>query len=195
LVDPIPDVAEQLRALRNQPDPVTEARREVFPYTRRVSDALGALRALVTDDSPTAQLESDLRVVHGIVAALVGGEKATKMIESLPRIRRMVATDVAIAFEKDPSATSYGEVVAAYPSILAVTTYRIANVFFKLGERSVARIMTEDAHSRTVSRSDVGRILQQTRPGRHGKEAPPDDRKRRHDLSERDHPRRRNGDR
>jgi serine O-acetyltransferase len=149
MTDPIAEVAEQLRALRREPDPVTEARREVLPYTRRVRDALGALRALVTDDSPTTQLESDLRVVHGIVSALVGGEKATKVIESLPRIRQMVATDVASAFEKDPSATSFGEIVAAYPSVLAVTTYRIAHVLFELGERSVARIMSEDAHSRT----------------------------------------------
>lgn len=147
--DPIPNVAEELRALRQQSDPMSQARQEVLPYTRRVLDALGALRALVTDDSPTLQLESDLRVVHGIVAALVGGQKATTVIESLPRIRTMVATDVATAFEKDPSATSYGEIVAAYPSILAVTTYRIAHVFYGVGERSVARIMSEDAHSRT----------------------------------------------
>ena len=68
--DGIPAVAEILRELREQSDPVSEARKEVLPYARRVKDALGALRALVTDDTPTPQLESDLRVVHGIVAAL-----------------------------------------------------------------------------------------------------------------------------
>jgi len=147
--DPIPAVAEKLRKLRKNPDAVSDARREILPYTRRVLDALGALRALVTDDSPTSQLESDLRVVHGIVAALVGGAKATQVIESRPTIRELVATDVASSFDKDPSATSYGEVVAAYPSVLAVTTYRIAHTFYAVNERLVARIMSEDAHSKT----------------------------------------------
>jgi len=118
--DPIPAVAEKLRKLRKNPDAVSYARREILPYTRRVLDALGALRALVTDDSPTSQLESDLRVVHGIVAALVGGAKATQVIESRPTIRELVATDVASSFDKDPSATSYGEVVAVDRLDLAV---------------------------------------------------------------------------
>jgi len=147
--DVIPDVAKQLREAREQSDAVCEATREVRPYARRVKDALGALRALVTDDTPTSLLESDLRVVQGIVAALVGGPKATRVVARLPEIRRTVATDVQAAFDKDPSATSYGEIMAAYPSILAVSTYRIAHVFYQLGERVVARIMSEDAHTRT----------------------------------------------
>jgi serine O-acetyltransferase len=147
--DPIHSVAKELRQLRERSDPVSDARREVLPYARRVKDALGALRALVTDDSPTSLLESDLRVVHGIVAALVGGEAATHVIESLPAIRRLVATDVAAAYEKDPSATTYGEIVAAFPSILAVATYRVAHVFYELDHKVVARIMSEEAHTLT----------------------------------------------
>jgi serine O-acetyltransferase len=147
--DGIEGVARELRALRAEKDPVTEAGSEVLPYTRRVGDALGALRALVTDHTPTQQLESDLRVVHGIVSALVGGHKATAVIQRLPEIRRVVATDVAAAFERDPSATSYGEVMAAFPSIRAVSTYRIAHAFYSLGERVVARVMAEEAHGAT----------------------------------------------
>jgi serine O-acetyltransferase len=128
---------------------VSEAVKEVLPYTRRVKDALGALRALVTDNTPTNQLESDLRVVHGIVAALVGGDKATVVIERLPAVRCSVATDIAAAYEKDPSANSYGEIIAAYPSILAVSTYRVAHVFYEIDEKVVARIMSEDAHTLT----------------------------------------------
>ena len=147
--DRIPDVSEQLRELRKRKDPVSEARTEVLPYTRRIKDALGALRALVTDDTPTAQLESDLRVVHGIVAAIIPDEKAMGVIQCVPEIRRRIATDVAAAYEKDPSATSYGQIIAAYPSTFAVVTYRIAHVFYEFGEKVVARIMSEDAHSRT----------------------------------------------
>jgi serine acetyltransferase len=147
--DDISYVAKELRRLRERSDPVSEARHEVLPYSRRVKDALGALRSLITDDTPTPQLESDLRVVHGIVAALIGGEKATQLIEGLPTIRRAIATDVEAAYQKDPSASTYGQVVAAYPSILAVSTYRIAHLFYELEEKVVARIMSEAAHSET----------------------------------------------
>ncbi len=149
MADGIEAVANTLRDLRQQKDAVTEAGSEVLPYSRRVGDALGALRALVTDQTPTAQLESELRVDHGIVAALIGGEKATQLIGRLPKIRRVVATDVEAAFQRDPSATSYGEVIAAYPSVRAVATYRIAHAFYELGERVVARIMSEEAHGAT----------------------------------------------
>jgi serine O-acetyltransferase len=149
MADGITAVAEQLRELREKIDPVSEASREVLPYIRRVKDALGALRSLVTDDTPTSQIESDLRVVHGLVAAIIPDEKADGVIECLPEIRRAVATDVEAAYAKDPSATSYGQIIAAFPSIPAVSTYRIAHVFYAVGEKVVARIMSEDAHSST----------------------------------------------
>ncbi len=147
--DGIAEVAEKLRKLRERGDPVCQASEETLPYTRRVKDALGALRALVTDDTPTEQLESDLRVVYGIVSALIPSDKAARVIDRLPSIRRQVATDVDAAYEKDPSANSYGTVIAAYPSILAVATYRIAHGFYSVNEKVVARIMAEDAHSAT----------------------------------------------
>jgi serine O-acetyltransferase len=149
MADGIAAVALALRRLREVPDPISQAGTEVVPYTRRVGDALGALRALVTDHTPTQQLESDLRVVHGIVAALVGGEKASRLIEQLPELRRLVATDVGAAFERDPSANTHGEVVAAFPSVRAVSAYRIAHAFYQLEEKVVARIMSEEAHSAT----------------------------------------------
>jgi serine O-acetyltransferase len=142
-------VADELRSQREKSDPVSDARSHVLPYARRVGDALGALRALVTDDTPIAQLESDLQVVHGLVAALIGPLRATQLMERLPEIRRRIALDVEAAYRGDPSASSYGEIVAAYPSTFAVATYRIAHVFYRLDEKIVARIMSEEAHSRT----------------------------------------------
>jgi serine O-acetyltransferase len=146
---PIADVAARLRSMRSLDDPISEASREVLPYSRRIGDALGALRAIVTDNTPTDQLDSDLQVVHGIVAALVGPENADALLAKLPAIRTAIATDVASAFDRDPSATSYGEIIAAFPSIRAVSTYRVAHAFYQIGERVVARIMAEEAHQRT----------------------------------------------
>ena len=69
MADGIEQVAKKLRKFRERNDPVSEASQEALPYKRRVKDVLGALRALVTDDTPTSQLDGDLRVVHGLVSA------------------------------------------------------------------------------------------------------------------------------
>jgi len=149
MVDEIRLVADELTAQRENCDPLTEARKEVLPYQRRVADALGALRAIVTDDTPSGQLTSDLRVIHGLVAALIGSVHATQLIQTLPSIRHLIATDLEAAYHGDPSASSYGEIIAAYPSIVAVSAYRVAHCFYEIGEKIVARIMSRDAHSQT----------------------------------------------
>ena len=102
MLTPIAKSAAQLRSIRSQGDPVAEASREVLPYTRRIGDALGALRAIVTDNTPTAQLDSDLQVVHGIVAALVGPANADELVQKLPPIRECIATDVESVQLADP---------------------------------------------------------------------------------------------
>ena len=76
MADAIARIAQQLADQRSSSDPVAQASCEVLPYKARVHDALRALRALVTDDTPTARLDSDLRAVHGLVAALVGAAGA-----------------------------------------------------------------------------------------------------------------------
>ncbi len=149
MVDEIRLVADELLTQRENCDPLTEARKEVLPYQRRVADAMGALRAIVTDDTPSGQLTSDLRVIHGLVAALIGSERATQLIQKLPSIRHLVATDLEAAYHGDPSASSYGEIIAAYPSVVAVSAYRVAHCFHEIGEKIVARIMSRDAHSQT----------------------------------------------
>jgi len=149
MVDEIRLVADELMDQRENNDPLTEARKEVLPYQRRVADALSALRAIITDDTPSNQLTSDLRVIHGLVAALVGSARATQLIQTLPSIRHLVATDLEAAYQGDPSSSSYGEIIAAYPSIVAVSAYRLAHCFHELGEKIVARIMSRDAHSQT----------------------------------------------
>ncbi|MCH8890367.1 MAG: hypothetical protein IH827_04715 [Myxococcales bacterium] len=149
MIDEIRLVADDLMVQRENCDPLTEARKEILPYQRRVADALGALRAIVTDDTPSGQLTSDLRVIHGLVAALIGSERATQLVQKLPSIRHLVATDLEAAYHGDPSASSYGEIIAAYPSIVAVSAYRVAHCFHQIGEKVVARIMSRDAHSKT----------------------------------------------
>lgn len=73
----------------------------------------------------------------------------SKLIATLPEIRRVLATDVQAAFEGDPAAPSPAETVFCYPSVRAVTSFRIAHQLFALGVPLIPRIITEQAHSET----------------------------------------------
>jgi serine O-acetyltransferase len=58
-------------------------------------------------------------------------------------------TDVIAAFNGDPAAKSFGEVIFCYPSIRAISNYRIANTLLKLNVPLIPRIISEMAHSET----------------------------------------------
>ena len=72
-----------------------------------------------------------------------------KFVSRLPEIRSLLATDVEAAYNGDPAAESYGEVISCYPVIKAVTNYRIAHELLLLGVPLIPRIITEMAHSET----------------------------------------------
>ena len=64
-------------------------------------------------------------------------------------MRRILATDVEAAYNGDPAAESYGEVIFCYPAIKAISNYRIAHELLELGVPLIPRIITEMAHSET----------------------------------------------
>lgn len=74
---------------------------------------------------------------------------AARLIERLPTIRAIVATDVEAAYNGDPAAENYGEIISCYPVIKALTNYRIAHELLRLDVPLIPRIMTEMAHSET----------------------------------------------
>lgn len=74
---------------------------------------------------------------------------AIQFISRLPDIRRTLATDVEAAYNGDPAATNYGEVICCYPAIRAISNYRIAHELLVLGVPLIPRIITEMAHSET----------------------------------------------
>ena len=67
----------------------------------------------------------------------------------LPALRAMLATDVRAAYEGDPAAKSYDEVIFSYPGLFAVTVYRVAHELWHQGVPFIPRIMSEYAHSMT----------------------------------------------
>ena len=76
-------------------------------------------------------------------------EIAVEFISRLPKIRSILATDVVAAYNGDPAAESYGEIISCYPVIKALTNYRIAHELMELGVPLIPRIIGEMAHSET----------------------------------------------
>src|SRR5713226_398600 len=66
----------------------------------------------------------------------------------LPQVRKLLWTDIDAAYEGDPAAKSYEEIILAYPALEAIAIYRMAHELYDKVPL-VPRIMTEWAHSRT----------------------------------------------
>ena len=72
-----------------------------------------------------------------------------KFLESLPRVRDVLQTDVQAAFDGDPAAASKEEIIVSYPFIEAITVQRLAHELFLKNIPLIPRIMSEWAHART----------------------------------------------
>jgi len=71
------------------------------------------------------------------------------LLTQLPKIRELLKGDVGAAFDGDPAAKSYEEIVISYPCITAIATYRIAHELYLKEVPLIPRIMSECAHSKT----------------------------------------------
>lgn len=76
-------------------------------------------------------------------------ELTHEFLSGLPAIRSMLATDVEAAFEGDPAAFSYDEVILSYPSIYAMMIHRLAHDLYRLNVPLIPRMMSEYAHEKT----------------------------------------------
>jgi serine O-acetyltransferase len=71
------------------------------------------------------------------------------LLTCLPKIRDLLKGDISAAFDGDPAAKSYEEIVISYPCITAIATYRIAHELYVKQVPLIPRIVSECAHSRT----------------------------------------------
>ena len=79
----------------------------------------------------------------------LGHEITVKFLHCLPELRKILAKDILAAYEGDPAAKGYDEIIFSYPGLRAITVYRIAHLLFSMKVPLIPRIMTEYAHSHT----------------------------------------------
>ena len=76
-------------------------------------------------------------------------EATTHLLEQLPRIRQLLKMDIQAAFDSDPAAQSFEEIVLSYPGLIAIATNRIAHELYLKKVPLIPRIMSENAHRKT----------------------------------------------
>ncbi len=79
----------------------------------------------------------------------LGHEITVKFLHGLPELREILAKDIRAAYEGDPAAKGYDEIIFSYPGLGAITVYRIAHLLHSMNVPLIPRIMTEYAHSHT----------------------------------------------
>jgi serine O-acetyltransferase len=78
-----------------------------------------------------------------------GRAEAVAFMRRIAALRTLLGKDVRAAFEGDPAAKSYDEIIFSYPGLFAITVYRVAHRLFEQGVPLLPRMMTEHAHSLT----------------------------------------------
>ncbi|MBO4389405.1 MAG: serine acetyltransferase [Lachnospiraceae bacterium] len=76
-------------------------------------------------------------------------ELVFRFLETIPKIREYIDTDVQATLDGDPAAFNKEEVIYTYPGLYATLVYRLAHELYLLKVPLIPRIMTEYAHSRT----------------------------------------------
>lgn len=72
-----------------------------------------------------------------------------EFFKQIPKIRRLIETDLLAAYDGDPAAGCFEEIILAYPGLVAITVYRLAHELYLLRVPVIPRLMTEYAHSKT----------------------------------------------
>lgn len=72
-----------------------------------------------------------------------------ELLAALPELRDILLADVEAAYNGDPAARCYDEIILSYPGLKAIAIQRLAHVLFCAGVPLIPRMMTEYAHSET----------------------------------------------
>lgn len=95
------------------------------------------------------ELNKSIRLHEQSPAPDAGSQILEAFLQSLPRVRDFLCTDVQAAFQGDPAASGTHEVIVAYPFLETIAIQRMAHLLYHLNVPLLPRMMTEWAHSRS----------------------------------------------
>jgi serine O-acetyltransferase len=95
------------------------------------------------------ELRKCVRLVRPETPPLDPAKVLLAFLESIPRVRYLLRSDVHAAFEGDPAASGLQEIIVAYPFVETLAIQRLAHLLYAGGVPLLPRMMTEWAHSRS----------------------------------------------
>ena len=111
-----------------------------------------------TRNQPLNEVEKEFDSLKSYLSTLVydvnhDGNETQQITEQffkvLPDVYNALLKDAASIAKHDPAATSADEVVVAYPGFYAIAVYRLSHELYKLKVKTLPRLFTEYAHSKT----------------------------------------------
>ena len=114
-----------------------------------VGDVIDGLHDKLTQQITRAMRHENCQESDDADFEALAQQKAIELLKRLPDVRARLELDAQAAFEGDPAAKSFPEIIFCYPGVEAVTIYRIAHELLLLGVPLIPRMMTEHAHSKT----------------------------------------------
>jgi len=89
----------------------------------------------------------------GLIRNLIDAQDIESYVQQffryLPSIRDVLVADAEATLQFDPAASSADEVILAYPGFYATAVYRLSHHLFLMGVKTLPRILSEYAHSKT----------------------------------------------
>jgi serine O-acetyltransferase len=76
-------------------------------------------------------------------------QQTNAFFKDVPAIYDQIQMDVDAMFAGDPAAKTREEVIRSYPGFYAIAAYRVAHALSKIGVKTIPRMITEHAHSKT----------------------------------------------
>ena len=133
--------------------PVDGADLGVF-LVRRLSDAWGLLRREIRRALPYRWIGEAARAEGARPPRIENLDRETDRIlraflDTLPAVRALLVDDVQAAYDGDPAALTFAEVLLAYPGLLAIASHRLAHELYRLDVPILPRIMSEWIHTKT----------------------------------------------
>lgn len=114
---------------------------------KKVDEIISSFRSILFPEFYGDETTEEL--LYAQMCSIMDKDKAHSMIAYLPELKEQLTMDVEAAYNGDPAAESYEEIICCYPVIKAMINYRIAHRMLELGVQLVPRIITEKAHSET----------------------------------------------
>ena len=114
----------------------------------------GTYEKKLGDEKLVEQYESLKNTFSALLYELIKSEEKVKqhtfsLFEAIPGIYKSLLLDAEAILKFDPAAQSIEEVLVAYPGFYATAIYRISHQLHLQGIKSLPRILSEYAHSKT----------------------------------------------